>query len=83
MASSNGANGSVADAAKAGAIVVEEAADSSGKIPAAVFFEDVPAASEKYGAEALIEQLSELAQKYRLCVLLFSLFVSFPVFGPA
>lgn len=46
--------------------MVEEGSDTGGKIPAAVFFEDVAAASEEHGAEALIAQLSELAQKYRL-----------------
>lgn len=67
MSASKEENGSAADAA-ASAIVVEDGSDTPGKIPAAVFFEDVAGATEKHGAEALITQLSELAQKYRLYV---------------
>lgn len=52
--------------AAASIVVVEDGSDTAGKIPAAVFFEDVAAASAEHGAEALIAQLSELSQKYRL-----------------
>jgi hypothetical protein len=71
MSSATEGNGSTAAAAAAAAAkvgIVDEETGAPDKIPAAIFFEDVAAAVEEHGAEDLIQQLSELAQKYRLYV---------------
>jgi hypothetical protein len=46
----------------------EGSSETRANIPAAIFFEDVAAAVEEHGVENLIDQLSTLNQKYRLCV---------------
>lgn len=57
-----------AEAARAAAKVVvnDDGSEAPGNIPAATFFEDVPAVVKEHGAENLIQQLSDLQQKYRL-----------------
>ncbi len=62
------AHGEASKVASSVVVVQPEEDGKTAKIPAAVFFEDVPAVVEEHGAENLIKQLSELNEKYRLYV---------------
>lgn len=68
MSAPSGASKGQEEASVASVVVEATQDDTPGKIPAAIFFEDVPAAVEKHGADALIQQLTDLSQKYRLFV---------------